>query len=112
MGNSLSGKSGEERGLLTEPGHNSCLLLFRGGRVDGLSDRCIAVELQSQLLHIAVLFSIQGSALFGISRQGKRQPSLSLNNTDFRHWDVFLYLGGHRYWCSETSVRSRKYEHK
>lgn len=25
--------------------------------------------------------------------------------------DLYL-LGGHRYWCSETSGRSRKYEHK
>ena len=98
------------------------LALFRRALRLGLPYRCIAIELQCQLLHIAVLFSEAGirparflfpvwegfvpSAGIFCSQGGNDFPQmtgkaaavpLSLNNTDFHHKDLYL-LGGHRFW--------------
>lgn len=57
-------------------------------------------------------FALQGSALCGVRfKTGKAAALPVAKQYRLQSKDLYL-LGGHRYWCSETSGRSRKYGHK
>ena len=67
---------------------------------------------QPERSHSALVVDcLSASPILAPMRQRKRQPSLSLNITDFVQ-GLYSVLGGHRLWCSEVSGRPRKYEHK